>query len=341
MKSAIALRIAGAITAVSILLFCASVEEVVASQAQSTEFSSVTRYRARAVAAPVRRSTVSRAPVARRGGFNRVSRSPSVVRRPVISRSQVNVNRAARINRSTVINNRNINRANLRPSIGRSAIAPGPARISPTIARPTNVSAVRLTGGRISTAWRAGFTRRIWWGGGWRAFLPITALGAVVIGGAYYYPDAYLAVARPYCEGLSPDGCRLNWQLVGFEGGDGEWQCVQYCPRPGAPPPPRTVALVAPPPAAAAGQCEISIFSEPDFRGSVATVNTEQANLAQSGWQNEIASIKVVSGTWDIFSDVEFVGDTMRLARGEYARLSPEWNKRSGSFMCVQNYTQP
>ena len=87
-------------------------------------------------------------------------------------------------------------------------------------------------------------------------FVPLTALGVVALGGAYYYPDAYLTVARPYCSGITPDGCRLNWQRIDFEDGGSEWQCVQFCRRAGLPPPPRTVALVAPPPMAQGGACE-------------------------------------------------------------------------------------
>jgi len=157
----------------------------------------------------------------------------------------------------------------------------------------------------------------------------------VVLGGAYYYPDAYLTLARPYCSGVTPDGCRLNWQRIDFEDGDGEWQCVQFCRRAGLPPPPRTVALIAPP-AMAQGTCELAIFSEPNFGGTNATATDEQPNLSENGWQNQIASVQVKSGTWDFFSDQQFTGETMRLAPGSYADLGPQWTKHAGSFMCVQ-----
>ena len=190
-------------------------------------------------------------------------------------------------------------------------------------------------GNHVAPVWRGG-PRRIWWRGGWRTFVPLTALGVVALGGAYYYADAYLSVARPYCTGVTPDGCRLNWQNTEFEGGGSEWQCVQYCARPGQAPPPRTVALVAPPPLPQGGACEISIFSEPNFAGTNATASDEQPNLDEIGWQNQIASVQVQSGTWDFFSDQQFTGETMRLAPGEYADLGPQWAKHSGSLMCVQ-----
>ena len=190
-------------------------------------------------------------------------------------------------------------------------------------------------GNKVAPVWKGG-QKKIWRSGGWRTFVPLAVLGAVAIGGSYYYADSYLTVARPYCEGITPDGCQLHWQRVDFEDGDSDWQCVQYCRRPGAPPPPRTVALVAPPPLPQDGACEISIFSEPDFRGTNATANDEQPQLGELGWQNQIASVQVKAGTWDFFSDPEFTGETMRLEPGEYPDLGPQWTKRAGSFMCVQ-----
>jgi hypothetical protein len=96
------------------------------------------------------------------------------------------------------------------------------------------------------------------------------------------------------------------------------------------------MALVAPPPMAQGKACEISIFSEPNFGGTNATANEEQPNLGAAGWLNQVASVRVASGTWDFFSDPEFTGETMRLPPGEYADLGPQWSKHSGSFMCVQ-----
>jgi hypothetical protein len=176
---------------------------------------------------------------------------------------------------------------------------------------------------------------KLWWKGGWKTFVPFTAIGVALIGGAYYYPDAYVSVARPYCSGITPDGCQLNWQEVPFEGGGAEWQCVQFCPRPNAIPPPQAVALVAPPPMPQ-GSCEVTIFSDMNFGGTGVTTGEEQPALSQSGWQNQIASIQVKSGTWDFFTDENFAGGTMRLQPGPYQDLGPEWTKKIGSFMCIQ-----
>jgi hypothetical protein len=177
---------------------------------------------------------------------------------------------------------------------------------------------------------------KIWWKTGWKTFVPFTAISVALIGGAYYYPDAYVSVARPYCAGLTPDGCQLNWQEVPFEGGGSEWQCVAYCPRPNQPPPPKAVALVAPPPAPAGGRCELEIFADPKFTGLNAQSDVDQPRLADNGWKNEISSVQVKAGTWDFFSDDEFAGDNMRLPPGPYPELGPQWTRHIGSFMCVQ-----
>ena len=215
-------------------------------------------------------------------------------------------------------------------------IQAGPGQVSKVAFKPaSNVQFVKLGGNKSAAMWNSG-PKKIWWGNKWKVFVPVTALGVVVLGGAYYYPYGYLTVARPYCEGITPDGCRLNWQRVDFEDGDSDWQCVQFCRRPGNPPPPRTVAFVPPPPLPRGGACQISIFSEPDFGGITASASEEQPRLNENGWQNQIASVKVAAGTWDFFTDPEFTGGTMRLTPGDYPALAPEWSKKAGSFMCVQ-----
>ena len=209
----------------------------------------------------------------------------------------------------------------------------GPGRVNPAVVRPVNFPVVRLANNRFAPMWKQ--QHKIWWGGKWKYFVPFTAIGVVLVGGTYFYPDAYVGFARPYCTGLTPDGCQLNWQQVNFEDGGADWQCVQFCPRPNAMPPPQAAALVAPPPVPQ-GSCEVTIFSDMNFAGTGVTTGEEQPQLSQSGWQNQIASVQVKSGTWDFFSDQQFTGNTMRLQPGPYQDLGPEWTKRIGSFMCVQ-----
>jgi hypothetical protein len=204
-------------------------------------------------------------------------------------------------------------------------------------------------------------SRSIYWGGRWRYYVPVAALGAIAIGSAYYYPDSYLSVARPSCSGVTPNGCQLNWQMVGFEdGGGGGYQCVQYCPRPGAPPPANVVALgsssnlessgtsgaaVAPVAPVAAvspaatppqGKCEITLYSEPRFASAAVPTGDDQPKLSDSGWENQIASLQIKSGNWELFTEEQYAGKAIRLAPGSYPELEPEWRKSIKSFMCVE-----
>jgi hypothetical protein len=201
--------------------------------------------------------------------------------------------------------------------------------------------------------------KRIWWSGGWKTFVPYAALGAVTVGGAAYYANSYVSAARPYCSGITPQGCQLRWQMVSFEGGGGDYQCVQFCPQGGPPPAAMPATAMMPPPggqrplgagpgmapaqqaASAAppqadGKCELTIFAEPGFAGLKAPVEEDQPQLGEAGWKNQIASIQVTSGTWDFFTEDEFQGESMRLPPGQYPQLAPEWSKRVGSFMCLQ-----
>jgi hypothetical protein len=248
-----------------------------------------------------------------------------------VTTTTLKVNPNIKVNTNPRINNPNLHAT---PALhARPALKLGPGRVNPAVAK-INFPVVKLANNKFAPIWKQ--QHRIWWGGRWRVFAPFTALGVVLVGGAYYYPDAYVGFARPYCAGVTPDGCQLNWQQVNFEdGGGSDWQCVQYCQRPNAVPPPQAVALTPPPPMPE-GSCEVTVFSDGNFAGTGVTTNDEQPALSQSGWQNQIASIQVKSGTWDFFSDENFAGQTMRLQPGPYQDLGPEWTRKIGSFVCVQ-----
>ena len=165
--------------------------------------------------------------------------------------------------------------------------------------------------------------------------MPFAALGAVALGGGYYYPTAYVSASRSYCGGPTPEGCQLNWQMVGFEGGGSAYQCVQFCRRDGGPVPQHVVQL-APPPPASNGRCEIAIFAEPGFGGASTQATGDAPSLDEAGWKDQISSVQVKAGVWDFFSDDQFQGENMRLLPGPYPQLDASWTKHIGSFMCVQ-----
>jgi hypothetical protein len=82
--------------------------------------------------------------------------------------------------------------------------------------------------GRNYSIWRG--SHRVRRGGQWRTFVGLGALGAVAFGATHYYPYAYIDAPAPYCQGLTEDGCQLQWRAVPTVEGPMEFQCVAYCP---------------------------------------------------------------------------------------------------------------
>ena len=115
-------------------------------------------------------------------------------------------------------------------------------RVAPRVATPAGraVTAARLRGvpvrgagrtyirGHRYTTWRSGYRFR--YRGGWRTFVAIGALTAIMVGSSQYYPYAYISAPQPYCSGLTADGCELHWRSVETIEGGVISQCVAYCP---------------------------------------------------------------------------------------------------------------
>jgi hypothetical protein len=184
---------------------------------------------------------------------------------------------------------------------------------------------------------------RFWYGGRWVTFVAATSLAAVLVGADYWYPWGYVSVARPYCAGISENGCRLRWEAVPLVEGGEQVMCVQYCPRRIADTGPAMAAPVATAPAQQAsfaeapprGRCELVLYADQGLGGLSAPTSTDQPTLQEAGWKNEIGSIEVKAGTWDFFTEDNYAGPTMRLSPGAYRDLGPDWAKKIGSFNCV------
>ena len=200
--------------------------------------------------------------------------------------------------------------------------------------------------------------RRIFVNNRWRTLIPLIALGTFMYDDDTYYADGYVSMAEPGCTGYAEDGSRLRWMAVPTEDGGSEYQCVSYStqrnrtvteiavpeePMAEAPPvaEPETVGVgpanepagASPPPAAPATGCELLIYSEANFKGLSAPVDENQSSLSEDGWQNEIASVQIKSGTWDFYSDEDYAGEMMRLSAGLLIpRPRPERSKH-GPFM--------
>ena len=82
--------------------------------------------------------------------------------------------------------------------------------------------------GRNYTVWRG--AHRVRHDGRWATLATISTLSIIIFGGANYYPYAYISATGPYCEGVTDDGCVLEWQEVQTLEGPTLYQCVAYCP---------------------------------------------------------------------------------------------------------------
>jgi hypothetical protein len=91
-----------------------------------------------------------------------------------------------------------------------------------------NASRVNV-GGMNYSIWRNG--HRVYRDGYWTTFVGLSVLTPVVLGSTYYYPYAYIDAPAPYCDGLTEDGCELQWAPVPTLEGTTEFACVAYCPR--------------------------------------------------------------------------------------------------------------
>jgi len=184
--------------------------------------------------------------------------------------------------------------------------------------------------------------RQIWWAGAWVSLAALAVIPAVYIGGIDYEPYGYVALAEPVCSGVTPEGYRLTWRDVPTDTGATIPQCVAYYPRGRAAPavatgaaPGQTVGAAQPVMSAMAQACLVEIYSEVAFAGMSSDVAADQPRLSGYGWDKQISSLDLKSGTWDFYSEPDYGGQMVRLPPGQYENLEG-WDKLISSFMCTQ-----
>ena len=192
--------------------------------------------------------------------------------------------------------------------------------------------------------------RQIWWAGAWVSLAALAVIPAVYIGGIDYEPYGYVALAEPVCSGVTPEGYRLTWRDVPTDTGATIPQCVAYYPRGRAAPavatgaapgqtvgaaPGQTVGAAQPVMSAMAQACLVEIYSEVAFAGMSSDVAADQPRLSDYGWDKQISSLDLKSGTWDFYSEPDYGGQMVRLPPGQYENLEG-WAKLISSFMCTQ-----
>jgi hypothetical protein len=83
-----------------------------------------------------------------------------------------------------------------------------------------------------------------------------------------------------------------------------------------------------------AGQCLVSVYWDADFKGERWDTAQDQSYVGNH-WNDQISSIRVISGTWRFYWDANYGGDTMDLKPGEYRYIDPRWNDQISSFRCI------
>jgi hypothetical protein len=81
--------------------------------------------------------------------------------------------------------------------------------------------------------------------------------------------------------------------------------------------------------AAIQGGAEIIVYRDANFRGNALKLTGNNANSQyqfRGAFNNSISSIKVLSGTWEFFTNSDRTGLAQTLKPGNYSRLDPQMN---------------
>jgi hypothetical protein len=83
------------------------------------------------------------------------------------------------------------------------------------------------------------------------------------------------------------------------------------------------------------GQCLVSVYWDADFKGEQWNTVQNQTYVGNH-WNDQISSIRIVSGTWRFYWDANFGGEMLELKPGEYRYVGNHWNDQISSFRCVR-----
>ena len=86
--------------------------------------------------------------------------------------------------------------------------------------------------------------------------------------------------------------------------------------------------------AANAEGCKVVVFWDANFGGERQFSNHDVPWVGQH-WNDQISSIKVISGVWEFYWDINYGGESMRMRPGEYPFVGQHWNDQISSYRCV------
>jgi CubicO group peptidase (beta-lactamase class C family) len=81
--------------------------------------------------------------------------------------------------------------------------------------------------------------------------------------------------------------------------------------------------------------CEVIVYPQENFGGKPLRTNNDDKRLPE-GYNDQISSIRIVSGQWDFYEHYSFNGRALKLGPGEYARLDGGWNSIISSLRCIE-----
>jgi beta/gamma crystallin len=100
----------------------------------------------------------------------------------------------------------------------------------------------------------------------------------------------------------------------------------------------RLTILAATLAAGAASAAEMTVFKQPNFSGNALTLRGDETSLSSRGFQDQISSVQVRSGRWEVCTQPNFQGECATLERGDYPALDQRLNHRIESAREVSNY---
>jgi hypothetical protein len=87
-----------------------------------------------------------------------------------------------------------------------------------------------------------------------------------------------------------------------------------------------------------AAAAEIAVFKQPNFSGEGLTLRGDTANLGDRGFLDQVSSIDVRSGQWQVCTQPDYKGECVVLERGRYPTLEKTLNHRIESVREVTRY---
>lgn len=89
--------------------------------------------------------------------------------------------------------------------------------------------------------------------------------------------------------------------------------------------------------AGAAQAAEMTIYKQPNFSGDALTIRGDATDLSGRNFQDQVSSIAIHSGRWQVCTQPNFQGDCTTLERGQYASLDSRLNHRIESIREISN----